>query len=379
MDRRQFVLSGATALAAQAALASGAGAQPAAVAALKVVSLVDLEAQAKVVLGDGPFAFVADGSGAEWTLRENRRAFDRYMIIPDYLAGRGPPDLGTTVLGSALALPVFTAPMGGQGLIHASADVGMALGTSASGALMVMSGAATNSIEDVAKATTGPKWFQLYMPEDPAQARDILQRARAAGFTAVVLTIDALGSGNSEALGRTGFNVGAALAKIRAQSTAARGPSARTKSRLGWDDLALVQKESGLPVILKGVLTPDLAKRAVARGVAAVQVSNHGGRQVDGLPAALDVLPSIVEAVGGRVPVLMDSGIRRGVDVFKALALGAKAVGLGRPALYGLALGGNLGVQSVYDRMKLELSMTMQGAGVDRIDQIGAKYVRKIA
>ena len=153
----------------------------------------------------------------------------------------------------------------------------------------------------------------------------------------------------------------------------------RSKNRLSWDDLTFVQKESGLPVILKGVLTPELARRAVAAGVAAVQVSNHGGRQTDGLPPALEALPPVVDAVGGKVPVLMDSGIRRGVDVFKALALGAKAVGLGRPALYGLALGGHLGVQSVYERVKLELTLTMQGAGVDRIDQIAAKYVRHIA
>ncbi|MEO6378041.1 MAG: alpha-hydroxy acid oxidase, partial [Caulobacteraceae bacterium] len=142
---------------------------------------------------------------------------------------------------------------------------------------------------------------------------------------------------------------------------------------------AFVQKESGLPVILKGVLTPELARRAVAAGVAAVQVSNHGGRQTDGLPAALDALPDVVKAVGGRVPVVMDGGIRRGVDVFKALALGAKAVAIGRPALYGLALGGPLGVQSVYDRLRLELIATMQAAGVDRIDQIDGKYVRRIA
>jgi lactate oxidase len=382
MDRRELCLGAGSVLAALPALASAAALPlptPSAVTALKITSLIDLEEQAQKVLGEGPFTFAAHGSGAEWTLRENRRAFERYEIIPDYLAGRNPPDLRTTILGSALSLPVFTAPIGAQGLIHASADVGMAQGTTASGTLMTMSGAATRSIEDVAAAATGPKWFKIYLPQDRGIARSFLQRAHAAGFTAIVFTIDALGSGNSEALARTGFDVGKAMAEASAKSGAAPGPSAPTKRGLGWDDVAFIQKESGLPVVLKGVLTPDLAKRAIEHGVAAIQVSNHGGRQTDGLPAALEVLPGIVEAVGGKVPVLMDSGIRRGVDVFKALALGANAVAVGRPALWGLALGGHLGVQSVYDRLKQELTSAMQAAGVDRVDQINAKYVRKIA
>jgi lactate oxidase len=365
---------------AASGLGSAAAAQsvPAVVAPIKISSLVDLEPEAHKVLGDGPFAYIASGSGAEWTLRENRRAFDRYELLPDYLAGRQDPDLRTTILGSALALPVITAPTGGQVVAHATADVGMARGTGASGTLMTMRGAATRTMAAGAAATTGPKWYQLYMPADPGEARDNLHRARAAGFTAIVFTIDALGPGNSEAVGRLGFNIGTASAAILAQTGVKRAPRGETKRSLGWDDLTFVQKESGLPVILKGVLTSELARRAVERGAAGIQVSNHGGRQTDGVPAALDALPPIVEAVHGRVPVIMDSGIRRGVDVFKALALGAKVVAIGRPALYGLALGGELGVKSVYDRMKQELTTTMQGVGVDRIDQINAKYLRKV-
>jgi isopentenyl diphosphate isomerase/L-lactate dehydrogenase-like FMN-dependent dehydrogenase len=373
MDRRQFVSRSAAVLALQPAVAAAATASPpipSAVGPLKIASLLDLEDQARRVLGEGAFTFAADGSGAEWTLHENRRAFDRYVINPDYLAGRAAPDLRTTILGHALSLPVFTCPMGSLGLIHATADVGMAQGTSASGALMTMSTRASRTIEQVAAAATGPKWYQLYMPRDRGQARAALQRARAAGFSAVVFTIDALGPGSSEALARTGYDLEVHIPHLA-------DPAPPSKYELGWDDLVFVLKEAGLPVILKGVLTPVLARRAAEAGVAAVQVSNHGGRQTDGLPAALDALPPVVEAVDGRVPVLMDSGIRRGVDVFKALALGAKAVGLGRPALYGLALGGPAGVQSVYDRLKLELALTMQGAGVDRVDQINSQYVRR--
>ncbi|OYX34679.1 MAG: hypothetical protein B7Y99_05120 [Caulobacterales bacterium 32-69-10] len=377
MDRRGFLATGAAALATRAAAQP---VTPSAVAPIPVSRLADLEAQAHAVLGDGPFAFVAGGSGAEWTLRENRRAFDRWTIIPEYLSGRGPPDLRTRLLGIDLAAPLFTAPTGGQGLIHASADVGMAEGTWAAGALMTTSGAASRSLEAVAAATPGPKWWQLYMPADPGRARNLLQRARASGYRAVVFTVDALASGNSESLDRSGYDVGGSLRRLPPQVPATpAGTPPGTRRSLSWDDITFIQKEGGLPVILKGVLTGQMARRAVQMGVAAVQVSNHGGRQLDGLPAALAVLPEIAAAVGGKVPVLMDSGIRRGVDVFKALALGADAVGLGRPALYGLALGGNLGVQSVYERLKTELSATMQSAGVDRIDQITETRLRKVA
>jgi isopentenyl diphosphate isomerase/L-lactate dehydrogenase-like FMN-dependent dehydrogenase len=381
-DRRGFLQTGAAALAASGGLGSVAHAQAlvsSTVAALKVSGLVDLEPQAQKVLSEGAFAYIASGSGAEWTLKENRRAFDRYEFVPDYMAGRRPPDLRTTILGSAISLPVITAPTGGMVVAHASADIGMARGTGASDTLMTMSGAASRSIEDVAKATPGPKWYQIYLPTDPGIARETLQRARAAGFTAIVFTIDGLGPGNSEATNRLGFGVGAASAAILAQLGLPPAPMRETKRNLGWDDLVFVQKESGLPVILKGVLTPELARRGIERGAAGIQCSNHGGRQVDGLPAALDALPRVAEAVHGRVPVIMDSGIRRGVDVFKALALGADVVAIGRPALYGLTLGGELGVKSVYDRLKLELTLTMTGMGVDRVDQIDAKYLRKIA
>jgi len=378
VDRRAFL----------AAVGAGAAAVPAsafctearaAVAPVKVFGPADLEAEAHKVMGEGPFAFVAGGAGSEWTLRENRRAFERYVILPDYLAGRGAPDLSTSVLGAKLSLPVITAPMGAQIIVHDSADVGMAEGTAAAGTLMTMSGAAVRSIEEVGAAGKGAKWYQLYLPDDPGLARTTLQRAKASGFGAIVFTLDALGPGNSEAFDRTGFNLAKAMADAQARTGAAGRAPGRSKRGLSWADLAFVQKESGLPVILKGVLTPELARRAVEAGVAGVQVSNHGGRQLDSLPAALDALPPVVEAVAGRVPVLMDGGVRRGTDVFKALALGARAVAVGRPLLYGLALGGRLGVQSVYDRLKTEFTMAMQGAGVDRVDQITARYVRRLA
>jgi isopentenyl diphosphate isomerase/L-lactate dehydrogenase-like FMN-dependent dehydrogenase len=355
---------------------------PSAVRVLKPFDLEELESEAAKVLAPGPFAFLSGGVGAEWTLHENRRAFGHYVIEPQYLAGKPPPDISTTLMGMKLSAPLLTTPVGGQGLFHATADVGCAQGTSAAGVLMTASGASSNTLEQIAAAVgRGPKWYQIYMPADRGETAELMQRVKAAGYTAVVFTIDALGAGNSEALQRTGFNTGRALGAVSARLTAgAPGAGARRgpqKRSFDWDDVAFLQKTSGLPVLLKGVLSADLAAKAVTRGVAGIQVSNHGGRQLDTVPAAIDQLPAIADAVKGRVPIIVDSGFRRGADVFKALALGADAVALGRPVMYGLALGGPLGVTSVYDKIKAELIQTMQAAGAGKIADISRAHVAR--
>ena len=385
MDRRVFV-GAAGAWAASAALARAQDAPlpdpPSAIHPIELYDLEELEGQAQKLLPPGPFAFIAGGVGAEWTLHENRRAFGRYVILPQYLASRPPPDLSTTLMGAKLSAPLITTPVGGQGLFHRSADVGTAQGTVASGLLMTASGASTNTLEQIASALgAGPKWYQIYMPADRGEAAELMQRVRAAGYTAVVFTVDALGAGNSESLQRTGFPTGQALAAASAKLTAGapgaqykRGPQKRS---YGWDDVEFIQKASGLPVLLKGVLTPQLAVEGIRRGAAGIQVSNHGGRQIDSVPAAIDALGPIAEAVKGRVPIIVDSGFRRGTDVFKALALGANAVAMGRPVMYGLALGGSEGVKSVYDKLKQELASTMQSAGAGKISDINRSFVGK--
>lgn len=379
---RRALLASAGALIAAPALAQEASLSvpPSRTGPITLYDLEELEAEAAKVLGPGPFSFVAGGVGAEWTLHENRRAFGRYVIEPQYLGGRPPPDLSTTLMGMKLAAPLITTPVGGQGLFHASADVGCALGTKASGLLMTASGASTNTLEQIAEAIgPGPKWYQIYMPADRGEAAELMQRVRAAGYTAVVFTIDALGAGNSESLQRSGFPTGRALAAASARLTTGapgagykRGPQKRT---YGWDDVEFIQKASGLPVLLKGVLTPGLAAEGIRRGAAGIQVSNHGGRQLDTVPAAIDALGPICDAVKGRAPVIVDSGFRRGTDVFKALAMGADAVAMGRPVMYGLALGGADGVKSVYDKLKQELTSTMQAAGAGRIADITKAYL----
>lgn len=380
MDRRRFLSAGAAAIATTAgtAIAQTSTMQPQEGVANPLpgsqtgpieplASLNDLEAMAAKVLPAGVMAHVRGGSGNEWTLQENLRAYERVRIKPNYLSDSAKPDLRIRLLKDELALPIFTCPMGSHGIIHATAEEGTARGTSEAGALMLMSSAANRTVEQVAAASHGPRWLQIYITPDQAVNRQLLENARAAGFTAVVVTIDAPAAGRGDESIRLAYRMPATLPKPYLK--------AGIKNDLGWRDVEMVQRVSGLPVLIKGVLTPELAREGMERGMAGVIVSNHGGRQIDGLPASLDALPAIAKAVDKRGIVMLDGGIRRGSDVFKALASGAHAVGIGRPILYGLALGGWQGVNSVYARLRQELAFTMNVAGVSRIDEISSRYL----
>jgi isopentenyl diphosphate isomerase/L-lactate dehydrogenase-like FMN-dependent dehydrogenase len=271
-------------------------------------------------------------------------------------------------MGATLSMPVITAPMGAQGLAHVSGELGTARGTADAGTLMTVSTAANQTLEDVAAASSGPKWFQLYLQDDRALSRDLIRRAEASGYKAIVFTIDAFAPGSSDATARLDFSFPPSLPLVNSGT-------ARFKSSLSWEDVDFIKDTTDLPLILKGVLTPDVAEKAIKRGVNGIQVSNHGGRQLDGVPAAIDALPPVVAAVKGRVPIIMDSGIRRGTDVFKALALGANVVALGRPVLYGLALGGAAGVESVYQHLQAELARTMMIAGAATVGEINSRFI----
>lgn len=347
-------------------------AAPEAVRELRIASLEDLEAEAQRIIDPGAFAYIASGADNQWTLRENRRAFARLAIRPQYLVGKGAPDLATTLFGSRLSMPVITAPMGAHGLAHRSAELGTARGTGEAGTLMTVSTAANRTIEEIAAATTGPKWFQLYLQDDRERSRELLRRAEAAGYSAVVLSIDAFAPGSSDAVIRLGFRFPPELPLVNSGTS-------RFKASLGWEDVAFVQQNTRLPLVLKGVVTPEMARMALERGIAGIQVSNHGGRQLDGVPAAIDLLPAIVAEVQGRVPVILDSGIRRGGDVFKALALGANAVALGRPLLYALSLGGWVGVRSAYERLRTELVRDMLIAGIGSVAEFNRDFVLRAA
>jgi L-lactate oxidase len=348
---------------------------------LDIVTLRDLEQMAEGVIPKGGFDFICGGAGDEWTMRENLAAFLRVAIEPNFLSGAKEPDVSTAILGTSLALPVITAPMGGHRLAHEEGEVATASGTAAAGTLVAISSVSNIGLEQVMAGSAGPKWFQIYLPKDRGFARELLQRSKQAGYRAVIVTIDTSAPGNRERDVRNQFRSPPELGhgNMPPGDTGYAATAATFKHDLSWDDIAFVQKEAGVPVLIKGVLTPKLAAQAVQHGVAGIFVSNHGGRQLDGVPASFTVLPKIADSVQGRIPIILDGGVRRGQDVFKALAAGANCVAVGRPILYGLALGGALGVASVYERLRTEFSMTMQLAGVQNVGAITRTYLYREA
>ncbi len=343
---------------------------------IKIVNFDLLEQQAKDILPPARFAFMGP-AGDGWTYRENRRAFTDFPIMPRRLQGVNDIDLRTQLLGHNLPFPMITPPMGAQGMIHVDGEIPDAGGTGMAGTLYVSSGAATKKMEDIASATPGPKWFQIYMNKDPEINRWLCQRAKAAGFSAIVLTADALGPGASDEFIRLGrpFPTALRVPGNHDPAQGGRGNFFDMKRDLNYDDIEFLRRASSLPVVVKGLLSVEDIRQSVAHGAAAIWVSNHGGRQMDGVPATISVLRAAVDSVQDRVPVIMDSGIRRGIDVFKALALGAKAVAVGRPVLWGMAVGGAPGVKAVYGQLAGELRSAMLLSGVAKISDINRKYV----
>ncbi len=347
---------------------------------LKIVNTLELEDEAQKVIPEGGFGYIRSGAGSEWTLRENRASFDRVQIEPQAATGIGEVDLSVEILGSTLSLPVMMAPCGSHGLAHVSKEIGTARAVAASRTLMITSTQANESMEDIAAANPGPKWYQLYCPNDRGYARELLHRARDAGYTAILPTVDNLVGFPRETNIRNGFRTPISLGKgnlPRSVSDQAEGLALlRDRKRdLSWDDFSWIKEESGLPVIVKGVMSPKTAIQVVQHGLDGVYVSNHGGRAFDGVPGTFTMLPRIADAVEGRVPVILDGGIRRGTDVFKALAQGANAVAIGRPALYGLALGGWQGAHSVFEHLREVLAISMMLSGTPNIRSITREYL----
>ncbi|MBX3531947.1 MAG: alpha-hydroxy-acid oxidizing protein [Rhizobiaceae bacterium] len=392
LRRRDFLVAGGGAAAAMA-IAATAQAQTAPAQSvtdlaayqaldreerISVINLREIEAEAAKILPAESHAFISSGSGDEWTMRQNEASFDDWIIEPDYLSGTPrQPDTSATLLGNRLTLPVITAPMGGHGRAHARKELPTIEGTNAFGTLYTSTTVSNLSLEEIAAAGTGAKWFQIYFPQDRGFAREQLQRAKAAGYTAIIITIDSTTFSNRERPIRLGISAPDLGVGNVPQTPGIDASAARVmKADLDWADVEFCATETGLPVLVKGVLTPKLAAECVTRGVAGVWVSNHGGRGIDRLAPAITALPRIADAVAGAVPIVIDSGFRRGQDVFTALALGADAVALGRPILYGLALGGSQGVQAVYNRLRTELQMVMQLAGTATVSAIRPDHVR---
>lgn len=341
----------------------GSYASPTDVKEVAIINLRELEPAAQKVIPHGGFGYIASGSGDEWTKHENEAAYKRVTIVPRYLSGLDSADTSIMLLGQRLSMPIIVTVVGGHGLAHASGEAGTARGAATAGTLMIAPSQSTVTLEDTMMGGNGPKFFGLYIPKDRGVTRDLLLRAKAAGYKAIVVTVDGVVRSNGETNVRNHFQPTLPNANFPS------GPSP-LKDNLGWDDIAFVREVTGLPVLVKGVLSPVLATEAIKHGVAAIQVSNHGGRQLDDVPATFTVLPRIADAVGGRIPIIVDGGIRRGQDVFKALAMGATACAIGRPVIYGLALGGWIGVQGVLQHLNGELIMTMRLGGVRSIADI---------
>ena len=348
------------------------------------VNLDELEQQAKEQLDQASYDFVAGGAGSELTLRANREAFHKITIIPRVLTGIKEADTSTSLLGQRLSMPIYVTPMANHGVVHAVAEVGSAQGAKKAGTLFVAPTGSTKTMEEVAESIKGgPRWFQLYFNKEPEVNRDLLRRAERAGYSAIVLTVDLPVLGIRDRNVRNSFTLPTDLNRPNIPSerftAAARSLQALTagiKDDLSWDDYEWTRKHTILPVLIKGILSPDDAAEAAKRNVPAIIVSNHGGRQLDTGFGAIEALGPIVERVKGKTRVLFDSGIRRGTDVFKALALGAEAVGVGRPVLWGLALYGADGVAAVLEHLKTELINVMRLAGTARLTDITPDYIR---
>lgn len=341
-----------------------------------------LEAAAAEKLDAGANGYVFGGAGAEDTMRENLEAFRRRRLVPRMLRDVSERTVRTTVLGQELNAPVVLAPVGVQSIVHPDGELAVARAAAAQGTTMIASTASSFTMEEIAEVG-GPRWFQLYWPRGRELAASFVHRAEAAGYTALVVTLDTwlLAWRPRDLQGAylpflKSIGIANYLTDPVFRSTLAAPPEEDPQGAVGqfvgvfsnpavtWEDLAFLRETTDLPILLKGVLHPDDARLAREHGVDGLVVSNHGGRQVDGAIAALDALGPIVEAVGDDLALVLDSGVRSGADVAKALALGADAVGIGRPYLWGLALAGEAGVAHVLRNLLAELDLTLALCGL---------------
>ena len=335
---------------------------------------IDFEAVAFAKVPRAAYNYTAYGSESEFTLRRNRQAFDWVKLIPRAIAAAAPPETAIELFGTKMPYPILLSPSAGHQALHPDGELATHQGATAAGATMIVSNVASMPLDKIAAAATGPLWFQLYPKRDIEANREPLDEALAAGCKAIVVTVDQQSSYYERALHDRHL---AATVRRTTRSTPSNPYRAEDyRWWYTWDLFDQLHKLTKLPLIIKGVLTAEDAKVAMDRGLSAIYVSNHGGRSLDYGPSTLEVLPEIVDAVAGRVPVLMDSGIRRGTDILKALALGANAVCLGRVPRWGLAAYGKTGVQRVLEILQAELVLAMQSAGATTLAGVNRKIVK---
>ncbi|HKI06405.1 MAG TPA: alpha-hydroxy acid oxidase [Thermoanaerobaculia bacterium] len=360
---------------------------------MEPINLFDLEAIAREKLPRDAYDYYASGAHDEVTLRENRAAYDRLSLAYRVLVDVSRREMATTVLGQPVSMPLLVAPTAFHRLACPEGELATVRAAGAAGTVMILSTLSTTAVEEVVAAASGPVWFQLYVYRDRQATEGLVRRAEAAGCQALVLTVDAPFLGRRERDVRNRFRLppGLAVANMLpagygdvppaiADSGLAAYFAYLLNPSLSWPDVAWLQSLTSLPVVVKGIVRPDDALRAAEAGAAGIVVSNHGGRQLDTAPATIDVLPEIADALaarGHKIEILMDGGVRRGTDVLKALALGARAVLLGRPILWGLAADGEAGAAWVLRLLRDELDLAMALAGAPTLADITRDLVRR--
>jgi 4-hydroxymandelate oxidase len=346
-----------------------------------LVNLADYELRAREIAEGSTLDYYDGGANDEITLRENIAAFSRIPLYPRVFRGVGQRDTDTTILGIPTSTPVIVAPLALLGMLHPEGELPAVRAASSAGSIFTLSTVSVSPIEEVVAASAGPVWFQLYIYKDRSASEALVRRAEAAGCTALQLTADTPRIGRRERDIRNSFSLPADVwppnltADGRLGAAGNKSPMAVAidtlfDSNLTWDDIAWLTSLTALPVLVKGVVRADDARRAVDAGAAGVIVSNHGGRQFDTAPAAIDVVARVADAIGDRAEVIVDGGIRRGSDVVKAIAMGARAVQIGRPIVWGLIVDGEDGVRDVLSLLRDELDLAMALAGCRSIDEI---------
>ncbi len=375
----------------------------------RIYNIAEMRRQAERVLPKPVFDFADGGAEDEWTLRRNESAFDNLQLVPQTLRGAAERDLSVDLFGKKLALPVMIGPTGLSGLFWPNGEISAARAAAAAGTAFCLSHASVCTIEELAATGVGPRWMQVFIYRDRGFTRELAERAQAANYDALVLTIDNQLTGNRERDIRNGFTIPPRLAPLDVAAMVTKLPwllrmrkelkritfanyarpgdtSGLTRlagrvaemldPSMAWRDVDELRRVWNGPLILKSVLSPVEAREALAHGIDGIIVSNHGGRQLDGAVSSIEALPEVVDAVDGRIPVLLDGGVRRGADVVKALALGARACLIARPQLWGLAVAGEQGVARVLDIYRSEIDRVMGLSGLRSIADIGPDLLR---
>ncbi|XP_073003701.1 glycolate oxidase 3 isoform X1 [Typha latifolia] len=354
---------------------------------MEITNVSEYEALAKQKLPKMVYDYYSSGAEDEWTLKENREAFSRILFRPRVLIDVSNIDMTTTVLGFKISMPIMIAPSAMQKMAHPEGELATARAASAAGTIMTLSSWSTCSVEEVNSTGPGIRFFQLYVYKDRSIVRQLLRRAERAGFKAIALTVDTPRLGRREADIKNRFTLPPSLTLKNFEeldlgkmdktndSGLASYVAGQVDRSLSWKDVKWLQTVTSLPIVVKGVMTAEDARLAIEAGAAGIIVSNHGARQLDYVPATISCLEEVIKGAQGRVPVFLDGGVRRGTDVFKALALGASGVFIGRPVLFSLAVDGEAGVKKMLQMLRDELELTMALSGCTSLKEITRNHV----